>query len=62
MNSSTALRRNDLYEIRIVVLLVQASMARVLKGLNPACAASPVLTSPRLAVERARTMLARSAA
>jgi Asp/Glu/hydantoin racemase len=44
--------RND------VVLLAQASMARVLDGLDPAQVTRPVLTSPRLAVERARDVLA----
>lgn len=40
-----------------VVLLAQASMARVLDGLDPARLPCPVLTSPRLAVERARQIL-----
>lgn len=41
-----------------VVLLAQASMARVVDGLPPEPQATPVLTSPRLAVERARAVLA----
>lgn len=42
-----------------VVLLAQASMARVLDGLDPALVTRPVLTSPRLAVEHARRVLDR---
>lgn len=44
-----------------VVLLAQASMARVLDGLDPARLTRPVLTSPRLAVETARRVLDRLA-
>ncbi len=40
-----------------VVLLAQASMARVLGGLDPALLTRPVLASPRLAVEHARRVL-----
>jgi len=36
-----------------VVVLAQASMARALTGLDPSDARVPILTSPRLAVERA---------
>ncbi len=44
-----------------VVILAQASMARVVDGLPAEPQATPVLTSPRLAVERARTILAKAA-
>ena len=40
-----------------VVLLAQASMARVLESIPPEELYVPVLTSPRLAVERAATLL-----
>lgn len=46
--------RND------VILLAQASMARVAEGIRPAPAV-PILTSPRLAVERLRQVLQISA-
>lgn len=45
--------RND------VVILAQASMARVAASLPPEALAAPILTSPRLAMERAREVIAR---
>lgn len=42
-----------------VVVLAQASMARVVDGLPPAERRVPILSSPRLAVERAREVLER---
>lgn len=41
-----------------VILLAQASMARVADGLPPGALTCPVLTSPRLALERAARLLA----
>ena len=49
-------RRND------VILLAQASMARVADSLPKGALPCPVLTSPRLAVERAAHVLAEAAA
>ena len=46
-----SMQRND------VVLLAQASMARVVGSLPPEGRTVPVLASPRLAVERLRTVL-----
>ena len=39
-----------------VIILAQASMARVTEGIRPAPSV-PILTSPRLAVERLRQVL-----
>jgi len=44
-----------------VVILAQASMARVVERIPVEPQATPVLTSPRLAVERARAVLAEAA-
>jgi hypothetical protein len=41
-----------------VVVLAQASMARVADGLGPEDRSVPILTSPRLGVERVREVLA----
>jgi len=49
-------RRND------VILLAQASMARVADNLPKGALPCPVLTSPRLAVERAARVLAEAGA
>ena len=51
----------DLQRRTDVVLLAQASMAQALNGLPVEPQATPVLSSPRLAVERARAVLAATA-
>ncbi|MGA2820016.1 MAG: aspartate/glutamate racemase family protein [Anaerolineales bacterium] len=51
----------DLQRRTDVVLLAQASMAQALDGLPVEPQATPVLSSPRLAVERARAVLAATA-
>ncbi|MCS7222196.1 MAG: aspartate/glutamate racemase family protein [Anaerolineae bacterium] len=42
-----------------VVVLAQASMARALEALGPAEKSVPILSSPRLAIERAKAVLSR---
>jgi Asp/Glu/hydantoin racemase len=39
------------------IVLAQASMARVVQGLKPGTVAIPILSSPELAMEQARTLL-----
>lgn len=47
----------DLMQRNDVVVLAQASMARVLDGLPPDVRSRPILTSPRLALEHAARLL-----
>jgi len=47
----------DLLDWADVVVLAQASMARVIDAMEPADRATPILTSPRLGMERMRDLL-----
>ena len=49
--------RNDMRDVDVVVL-AQASMARVVKAMPPGTLSMPVLSSPELAVKSARSVLA----